>query len=581
MQFFVPLRLSLIASCITVATLCADEQAEKAIKRVNNHLVIHDYSNAVSEARQALLTYPTSAELWQAYICALSKTEDEKEMMTAWNLYAANFPQPYDDHEVIEAMAWGVINNASATASPLTRLFALLGAFLSQDAKGVNVIYKHMHDKNSSVRAVAVELAGQMRDAKLIDGVQYLFNHEKIPRVRVAVIEALGSMKIVAAKPDLVAIVASQQSSAEEKATAIQALVELLDTVDTSEIQSLATSNRAGLRLVACRLVAHLDLKQNLEVIYPLLKDSCSEVRGAAIAAFGSIQAKEYKGQSVAELAAAMLKDNDPKVAITAAWVLTLNDSHRGQDAFKSWLTHDKQDLRLLAAGALSGCGRHGLPLAQEAFEQAQDPYVKMNLAIGLIGQRVEIEPACACLCNGLSGSEDRWTWTKHGNFRSLVPSRILAEELSLDSPIAVNLETRLDVLNIVATMEYGKAQEALAQSFEHRQWGIAGNAAALLLTEGDEAALDLVRNLLNSPKDIVRVQAALILAIWGREEQVITMLQDAYSNADRELKEHILEGIGRVGAQSSIPFLVARLQEPSQYLRIYAASALLQTLYH
>jgi hypothetical protein len=78
-----------------------------------------------------------------------------------------------------------------------------------------------------------------------------------------------------------------------------------------------------------------------------------------------------------------------------------------------------------------------------------------------------------------------------------------------------------------------------------------------------------------------VKVQAALILALWGREESAIATLQQAYGGSDRELKEKIIEGVGRVGAKSSIPFLVEKLQEPSPTLRLLAAAALLQCLYH
>ncbi|HRD55298.1 MAG TPA: HEAT repeat domain-containing protein, partial [Parachlamydiaceae bacterium] len=58
-------------------------------------------------------------------------------------------------------------------------------------------------------------------------------------------------------------------------------------------------------------------------------------------------------------------------------------------------------------------------------------------------------------------------------------------------------------------------------------------------------------------------------------------VLQDFYAQADREMKERILEGIGRIGSSASIPFLVECLKEPFQSLRVIAASSLLQVLYH
>jgi hypothetical protein len=107
----------------------------------------------------------------------------------------------------------------------------------------------------------------------------------------------------------------------------------------------------------------------------------------------------------------------------------------------------------------------------------------------------------------------------------------------------------------------------------------VAGEASTLLLTEGDDTAAALVETLLQQEDPKVRIQAALVLALWGHGENAIQTLQDAYEKAPRDLKERILEGLGRIGAKKSIPFLIERLHEQSPSLRIIAAAALLQTL--
>jgi HEAT repeat protein len=147
--------------------------------------------------------------------------------------------------------------------------------------------------------------------------------------------------------------------------------------------------------------------------------------------------------------------------------------------------------------------------------------------------------------------------------------------------PEAVNQLTRLEVLEVLAMLHYPQAQEAIKAFLKERRWGVTGMASALLLTEGDETAVDLVKGLLNDPDKEVRLQAALILAVWGREEDVVKQLQDAYVSVDRDLKGQILEGIGRVGSASSLPFLAERLQDPFPTLRIIAAAATLECLYH
>lgn len=559
----------------------SDDFSKKCVQRIHAHLLIHDTVSAIQEASDSLTLYPDSAEIWRAYICALSKSDDEKEMMAAWKKYAAKFPDAYDDREPIEAMAWGVIEKGERTSNPLIRLYAIIGAFFSQDAKGIDILSRHIADNNTCIRGAAIKLASELHDAKLCDAVQLAFRKERNPKVRAEVIKAIGNMKIKSAKDDLFTIVADSKSSAEEKAAAIQAIVGLLDTANRDEVRALAFNDRAGLRVIACKIVLLFDLLNEIDLVYPLLKDPCSEVRSAAIGTLGSLGIEQYRGRFVSDIAFEMLSDTDPDVSIMAAWALTLKDPQRGQQAFKKWLNHDQQSLRIYAAGALNACGKYGMPLAEIVYKQSTDPYVKLNLAIGLIGQRACLEEACSTLCQGLMNNEDRWAWHERGQFKLLTPSKIVPDSMSLESPVAVNQHTRLEIINILAILNYKKVEEALVSCLLQRQWGVSGMAAALLLTEGDDAALDLVRNLLNTEQHSIRIQAALILAMWGRDEQALSILKNAYPTADRELKEFILESFGRVGDKASIPFLVERLQEPSQSLRIIAATALLQTLYH
>lgn len=556
-------------------------QSENSINRVYAHLLIKDYSAACEEALLGLQQDSSEKLLWQAYIKALAKKGDEKGMTAVWNKYTAVFSEDAGNHDLIESMAWGVLENGSVSPSPIIRTMALLGAFFGQDAKGVNIMHRHLSDPNTFVRSAAVELSSNLHDAKLRDMMLPLFRYEKSWPVHLEVISALGKMKIREAKPDLLAIVSGSHATAEEKAAAIEALVNMTETVEKNEIAKLAKSDRAGLRHIACRLVTHLALKEHLDSIYPLLQDHCAEVRSAALQVFGSLRLSEYQGRPLVDHIAKMLNDPNPIVAITAAWAVALNDPLRGQQAFVKWLSHDSRDIRISAAAALSACGRHSLPYIVKAFNEAHDPYVKMNLALGMISQRTEVDRACDALCSGLTDETDRWIWQNNGMYRGLAPNTVKQTETALNHPEETNQSVRLEIVNILAIMNYSNVQEALKRSLQLKTWGIASLASALLLTEGDENAITIVKNLLSDPNSQIRVQAALILAMWGRDESAIAVLQQAYEGADRELKERILEGVGRIGALSSIPFLIDKLQEPYQSLRIIAACGLLQCLYH
>ena len=225
--------------------------------------------------------------------------------------------------------------------------------------------------------------------------------------------------------------------------------------------------------------------------------------------------------------------------------------------------------------------GKYGFPLVQETFRTTKDPYVRLNLAMGLIHQRIACTEACQALFEGLKNLSERWEWQDEGGFRALAPSQALHDETVPNYPEVVNQITRLEVLNILALLKFPQAQEAIRDFLQEKKWGVSGMAAALLLTEGDESAIDIVHQLLKDPQPKVRVQAALMLARWGKGEDAIGILVEAYKDADRDMKERILEGLGNIGAPSTLPFLTQMLQEPYQSLRMIAAAALLECLYN
>lgn len=566
---------------LSVTCAFGAEESERYVRRVQAHLLIQDSSGACKEAAEGLKQHPRDTILWEAYIRSLAKAGNEKEMMSAWEHYVAIYPKAYENRKLLEDMSWGVIEKGASSTLPIVRLMALLGAFFSQDAKGVDILYTHLSDPNASVRAISVELSGHLRDAKLGEAIMRLLREERIWKVRLEAIMAAGSMKLYQMKPDLTAIIANDKSAAEEKAAAIQSLVNLLDTADRAEVEKLSKSDRAGLRILSCQVVAHFGLTRDLDCMIGLLKDHCSEVRGSALEAIGKLDIRELSGKPVAAIVEQYLNDPDEKVAITAAWVLTKHDPEKGQKAFQQLLRKESRDTRLMAAAALAACGKYSLPLSLKAFQEHPDSFVRMNLAFALIGQRIETDAACEALYEGLTSSQERWMWKEEGFCRVLAPSDLKFADAADNHPEEVNQLVHLEVLNIIAMMKYPKAQEAIVKFLQEKTWGVSAMASSLLLTEGDDASIELVSQLLNHPSPKVRVQAALILSLWSHDEKAIGVLQEAYATADRDMKGRILEGLGRIGAQSSIPFLVDKLQDPQQSLRIIAACVLLQCLYH
>jgi HEAT repeat protein len=552
---------------------------------INNHLLLGDTHTAVQTAYNALLRSPDEPLLHAAYIKALASAADEKSLFHAWEQYRNRFPEiALKQHELHEAMAWGIIHSGMRSTSPIVRISALLAALFGEDAKSVEILLHGTKDSNSIVRSAAVQLIAHMHDAPLCDRMLELFEKETSWPVRLEVIKALGKMKILKSRRSLALVLSSDRSCAEEKTASLGALVALLDEISPEELEKLANSDRAGLRQLACEVIGNLRSISNEDLLLKLADDSCGAVRASALHSLGLLEDSPTNNTTLKEIAAKHTNDPVADVAITAAWLGAMCEPSNASRLFAPWLTHEIPQRRRQAAAALASSGRPALKSAlnqiKDLFQSTNDTYVKVNLALGMIRQRIEVDAACQQLYYELKNSTDCWMHDEESLFTMIVPAS-LEQCDGMVGPEEVNQLTRLELLNMLAIAKYPKAQEAIQEFLQKRKWGLTGIAAALLLTEGDESAIQLIDNILEQPTSPVKVQAALILALWGRDERAISTLEDTYRHSDRDMKEKILEGLGRIGALQSLPFLLDRFGEPQQTLRLIAASALLQCLYH
>lgn len=572
--------MRLILSLFFCASLHALTE-QQWIARVQAYQVLQDDRSAALEAEKGLKEWPEHRPLWQAYIKALAGSEDERKTAFAFSRYCQKFENPYAERDLLESMAWGVIAGGVKSSYPNVRIMGMLGAFFSNDAKGVELLKRSLGDSNSLIRAAGINLASNLRDAKLQDEVLRCFRQETHWEVRLEAIQAIGAMHIKEARGELLSILTDQRTTAEEKAAAVQSTVNIMDTASREEVEALVKSDRAGLRLLACQIVEHFDLERDLDLLLPLLKDYHADIRASALHAVATFRLAEVQGRSMLSLLEPMLLDPDLHVALTACWATTIFDPEKGQNSFEPWLNHNSIETGRIASAALAATGKYGVDLMKTHFFRAKDPYVRLNLALGLISQRTCTEQACEALHDGLVNLSDRWMWQSYPFFRVLAPTTMFAHKSLLQNPEETNQLVRLEILNILAILRDPHALNGIKNYLQKRQWGITGLASTLLLTEGDESAIELVQQLMNDPDPQIGLQAALIVALWGRGESAVLTLQKAYDTASRETKERILEGLGRIGSPSSVPFLTHKLQESSQPLRLIAAAMLLQCLYH
>ncbi len=560
-------------SLLAAALLALSE--DEGIRRVQAHLLIEDTPSALAEAHGLAAEYPDSLPINKILIEALSAAGFEEEALDLWNKLTLTNPDLLYDRHLLEELSWGVLKKGIQSSQYGVRLASTIGAFLTRDVRAVPILLKMMRDSNAVIRSVAVQMSTSYRDAPLKDEMVRLMREERVWIVRLEVIKAAGALKMKELAPALKVLVQSEKTTLEERQIAIEALLEIYDEISLEEFKTLAHSNRAGLRHLACSVAAHFQMEEAKEEVLRLIQDTNPAVRIAALDAFGLVyRDKETDLSSV-------LKDTDPGVAITACWAAFLVDPALGEKSMAQWLCDSLPENRRLAASALAALGSRGTDLAVKTLKESQDPYVKANLALGLLGQRIEVQTCSDFLYDFLEREKRMVMIDKKPNplFNAIAPSQVRHNDQIPNNPEAQDQMTRLNLVSLLALVDDPRALPALKTFLQRKNWGVSGVAAATLLHEGDETALEMVKQLVEDSDPNVRLQACLVLALFGKDVTVLNQLQGAYAVSDHEKKLHILEALGKIGNAHSYSFLTGVLREPFPILRVAAAAALIQSV--
>jgi HEAT repeat protein len=559
-----------------ISSLVADE----ASRRIYDHLVLGDTLTAVFEAKKAYEENQESKDVQKALIHALAYQGDEIATLEHWEKLIAHHEEEKRNRNLLEALAWGVLVKGEKSSQINIRLNSLIGMSFTRNAKAVGMIRMLMRDSSAYIRSVAIQMAAMYGDLPLQEELASLLKKEKVWYVRLEAIKAVGQLKLTEFCPLLKEIVASKKTLAEEKFAAIISLVGMYETVDEKELKALAASDRSGLRHLACELISHFDLIDRLEIIYPLLSDTSYDVQISAMNVIALLRPalKTEVKQSIDLLT----ESPQAAVSLTAHWLQLLYGDARGEKALLKAVENEEAKVRRIASAALAASGRRGVKASKEALMKTSDPYVMVNLALGLLGQRVDLELACEKIST-LLNVEKRglWMWDSSANplFRSLAPSTLTHIEQIPNYPAVANAIIELELLTALSLVNAPDVQKSVKKFLQSTHFGIAGAAALHLLTEGDEGAIELVRTLLSDEDEMIRTQAALILAALGGDRSVVPILERAYYHVDRQMKIYIVEALAHMGEAHSIPFLIEILKEPFQNLRVVAASALIRCL--
>lgn len=548
---------------------------DDSLKKIENHFLLEDYEGALKEIKEAKKNYPNEKKITKVAIRALSEMGDEEGALLALKGFTVD--ELKEDLSVLEDLAWGILKKGTLSSQYSTKLSSLIGVYFTRDARAVFVIRSMLRDSNAILRAVALQLSCSYKDELLIREVEGLFENEKDYFVRLEVLKAIGHLGLKNKERELKEILKNDKASFEERALSTEALISIYDKIDVDELNILLKSPYSGFRILGAELAAHFKIKEAGPEIKRLAFDARYDVRMAALNSIALFYKDIFSKEELKSLLDKTYKDTNPFVAITAAYV-GLPFDKEAKIFLKKWLSDPYAENRRFAAGAIAHAGAYGKELSRYALNKSKDDFVRANVAIGLIGQREELKKCSNVIYDFVKNKKLMWMWEENGIFQVLAPSALKHIEQLPNYPEAIDQVVSLNLLSLLAMLDDPRAQDAIKSFLTKKSWGITGLAAITLLQEGDEDSLSLLRTLLKDKDKNVRIQAALALAIIGKDKSGLPILESAYFESPHEMKLSIIEAIGRIGGKESFPFLLKVLEEPFQILRVAAASAIIQT---
>lgn len=525
---------------------------------IYHHLSIGDEKGACETAARLIDECPLDPEILQAHVLALESSGNHVAACRSYDLLCERFPDRAHDRPLVEGMAWSVLEGASRSSTLSTRIFSLIGAHYGQDARGVAILKRGLEDSHPEVRRIAAELAANFRDQPIVATLKRLSLDDPDFRVRISSLSSLGKQEEV---PFLLSRLEGWQKTEEEREVTIAAL---LDKIDAHKIDGLLKSPVKEFKILAALAVGEQGLKEKGAALIPLLSDPSGEVRRAAALALSRLGSEN-------EALLHAKNDIDPLVQVAALYAALKEGSQVSFDL----LTHPRSDVRIHAAKAF--VKSQATEEMLRAYEFSKDPFVRLNLAIGLIEEGRRDESLIETL-SMLPAGKLMWGDTLYG--RAIFPTKKVHEPLVPNLPEVEDKRVRLELLGIFAMLRPTLAEEKIAAYLDKTDWGMTLIASSLLLTEGEGGWSQGVQSLLTHKSGKVRIQAALILALWGQDDEAVDTLIKEYPTAPRDLKERILEGLGNIGSPRAIPFLAQELKSGYETLKIIAATALLMCLY-
>lgn len=567
-------------------TLPHNTEAALSVNRwqqvIECHLVLKDYQEACECIANAISEHPNDLSLRKDLVLVYAYSGLEHEMLSAFAQYVDICPEAKDDTQLLEEVAWCIIQNGISNPAPITRLSALIAAGSARDARSHSFIAQGLTDNCGLVRNVACKAVAQIRALEFAPVLARMAVSDKSIQTRLTALESLTSMKHPSAKQLILSRSTNPETTREERHILARFLASLDEDNPRQCFEQLASNKDFALRALAVEYAVYTRLIESTPTLFTLLDDPRWEVRAASLQALAVFWPEWKPNDTVLQKIRRCADSHEGWLAVSGAWVLGLYSPQEGLSVLSQLIQHTNSQIRIGAISALSALGLQAVPHLKNIVhsDYTSDPFVKLNAALGLLKLRQDIDFSSKVVEKQLSESPEKMSKKEFGFLSGVIAGRDNMEDDELP-PALMDIAQRMEILQFLAILKVPSAYRMLESFLNSRAWGVSGMASLILLSEKNESSIEIVEELLaNSRLPQTRLQAALVLAMWGKSDHAVEPLHRAYQGAGKETKERILNALAEIGAEASIPFLMETLQEPASSLRIQAASALLKTVY-
>ncbi|PCI78280.1 hypothetical protein COB21_01245 [Candidatus Aerophobetes bacterium] len=565
---------------IFFCSICSGTFAQEKLEFIQSHMIMKDFETALHWCKEGLKEDGENLQLKKMHVKILANMHLDFEALQCWKSYFLN--QETMDYDLIETLGWSVLNACSKKNNPQLHATLLSGAFAADDVRAVKMLAEHLDSPNSFIRVMALQLSSRYRDEMIIEKIQEMVTREKVWFVRLEAIKALGMLQAGGSRLFLRKIITNDRALDEEKQAAAIAVVGSYGLISKHELASFLCSKRAGLRALGCNIIGFLDKQDSGAELYSLLKDPSPQVRLAALSNLYLIGICSLSSENAQQLAT-ICDDGNPYVSVLASWVFAPYFMAKSVSKLRSWMQSSRKDVKCMAAYFLAKIGKKAQKEIVLTLKNSMDPFVRLNMALGMLGSEVDNALALEEIAFFLKNNQKKiMHFTPSFSLCSLVlPSKVRHTPQVPRYPNMVDNMARLDLLKILASLQYAGATESIREFLKNHQLGVSFTAANLLIGMEGQKALEIIKKFLDDEDVDLRLQAAIVLCANGDSDKALPVLEKLFYQVDRNRQIGILQAIASVGCKKSISFLLTLLDEPYAIIRLLASAAMIQCAYH